>query len=134
MGIITLGLFASKLIPTQTVPFWVIAACALVMGLGTASGGVRIIKTVGFSITRLKTMQGFASEMSSSIVILIASFLGMPISSTHMIVGSVSGVGAARDVEAVDWRVLNKLAFAWALTLPGSALMAACFSYFLSLV
>jgi PiT family inorganic phosphate transporter len=134
MGLITLGLFASKLITTQSIPLWVILACAITMGLGTASGGVRIIKTVGFSITKLQTMQGFAAEMSASCVILTASFLGMPISSTHMIVGSVTGVGAAKGMHAVSWGVMKKLSVAWALTLPGSALIASLFTFILELV
>jgi PiT family inorganic phosphate transporter len=125
MGIITLGLFASQLIPSTEIPFWVIASCALVMALGTATGGFRIIKTVGFSITKLSPTQGFAAESSASMVILIASFLGMPISSSHLIAGSVTGVGAARGVSEVRWRTLKKIGIAWLLTLPGSALIGA---------
>lgn len=131
MGLITLGLFASKLIPSQVVPLWVIIACAITMGLGTASGGVRIIKTVGFSITKLESIQGFAAEMSASIVILSASFLGMPISSTHMIVGSVTGVGSAKGLGAVSWKIFRKLSLAWALTLPGAGLISALITFFL---
>lgn len=131
MGLITLGLFASKLISSQVVPLWVIIACAITMGLGTASGGVRIIKTVGFSITKLEPIQGFAAELGASAVILTASFLGMPISSTHMIVGSVTGVGAAKGVGAVSWKIFRKLSLAWVLTLPGSGLIAALINFFL---
>ena len=102
--------------------------------LGTASGGFRIIRTVGFQITKIKPVQGFASELSASIVILTASFLGMPVSSTHMIVGSVTGVGAAKSVKAVQWALGKKLILAWVLTLPGSAFVAGlcyyAFSYF----
>lgn len=134
MGIITLGLFASKVIPTAAVPWWVIVLCALVMGLGTASGGMRIIKTVGFSITKLRTIQGFASELSASLVILSASIFGMPISSTHMIVGSITGVGAAQDVRDVRWGIMKNLSLAWALTLPGAALVAALLSYLFSFI
>jgi PiT family inorganic phosphate transporter len=132
MGLITLGLFASKMIIAPVVPFWVIASCALVMGLGTASGGFRIIKTVGFSITKLQTTQGFAAEMSSSLVILAASFLGMPISSTHMIVGSVTGVGAARGLKKVRWGIMKKLSLAWLFTLPGAAAVAALATFLFS--
>ncbi len=124
MGLITLGLFASKLIPSQTVPIWVVLACAVIMGAGTASGGVRIIRTVGFSITQLDKRQGFAAEISASVVILIASFLGMPISSTHMIIGSVTGVGAAKDVGGVNWGIWRKLSIGWVFTLPASAIIA----------
>lgn len=135
MGIITLGLFAGGVVSTTSIPLWVILACALVMGLGTASGGFRIIRTVGFQITKLQPIQGFATEMSASLVILTASFLGMPLSSTHMIVGSVVGVGSARKVSAVSWATMNKLILAWIFTLPGAGIAASLFyqiiSYFL---
>ncbi len=128
MGIITLGLFTTGFLMNQVVPYWVIFSCAIVMGLGTASGGIRIIRTVGFSITKLKPIQGFAAEASASCVILSASFLGMPISSTHMIVGSVTGAGAAtRGNRSINWEVIRKLLVAWIVTLPGSSLVAALF-------
>lgn len=125
MGIITLGLFASGFLGTTSIPLWVILACAVTMGLGTAAGGYRIIRTVGFSITKIEPLQGFAAETAASCVILIASFLGMPLSSTHMIVGSVSGVGAAKSVSAVQWSLTYRLVIAWVLTIPGSAAVAA---------
>lgn len=125
MGIITLGLYAGGIIAHPHIPFWVIAACAVVMGIGTASGGFRIIRTVGFEITRLLPLQGFAAETSASCVILTASFLGMPISSTHMIVGSVTGVGMVRGLTHVRWETGRKMLYAWALTLPGAAVIAA---------
>lgn len=124
MGIITLGLFAADMIAKPSIPLWVIAACAIVMGLGTASGGFRIIRTVGYEITKLEPFQGFAAETSASCVILTASFLGMPVSSTHMIVGSVTGVGAAKGASKVRWSTARKMSYAWVLTLPGSALVA----------
>jgi inorganic phosphate transporter, PiT family len=125
MGIITLGLFSAGMIATPYVPFWVIGACALVMGIGTASGGFRIIRTIGYGITKLKPLHGFAAETSASFMILLASFLGMPISSTHMIVGSVTGVGTAKGVAEVRWATGYKMVIAWILTLPGSGLVAA---------
>jgi inorganic phosphate transporter, PiT family len=125
MGIITLGLYSAGTIATPTIPLWVIAACALVMGLGTASGGFRIINTVGYGITKLEPFQGFAAETSSSCVILTASFLGMPISSTHMIVGSVTGVGAAKGRTKVRWEIAKKMIYALILTLPGAGLVSA---------
>ena len=130
MGIITLGLFAANLVPTTVIPIWVILSCALVMGLGTAFGGWRIIRTVGFEITKIAPVQGFAAEATASCVILVASFLGMPVSSTHMIVGSVTGVGAAKGAKAVKWLTAKKLTLAWILTLPGAALVSGLF-YFL---
>jgi PiT family inorganic phosphate transporter len=125
MGIITLGLFAGGYLTTTAIPLWVILACAIVMGLGTATGGFRIIKTMAFSITKIEPVQGFAAETATSIVILTASFLGMPVSSTQMIAGSITGVGAAKGREAVSWKVPQKFVFAWFLTLPGAAAVGA---------
>lgn len=128
MGIITLGLVTTGFLIEPEIPYWVIFSCAIVMGLGTASGGMRIIRTVGFSITKLRPIQGFAAEASASLVILSASFLGMPISSTHMIVGSVTGAGSAtKGSKSVSWEVIRKLSVAWIVTLPGSSLVAAAF-------
>lgn len=125
MGVITLGLFASGYIESTEIPIWVIIACALMMGAGTATGGLRIIRFVGFKITSLSSPQGFAAEMSASFVILLASFLGMPISSSQMIVGSVSGVGSAKGMAHVKWELGKKVLLTWIFTLPGSALLSA---------
>jgi inorganic phosphate transporter, PiT family len=125
MGIITLGLFAGGFLTSPEIPLWVILSCALVMGLGTASGGFRIIHTMGYSITSLEPSQGFAAECSASSVILAASFMGMPISSTHMIAGSITGVGTAKGVQAVQWTIPRKIILALALTLPGAGLVGA---------
>ncbi len=125
MGVITLGLFAGGYLATPAIPLWVIIACALVMGLGTASGGFRIIKTMAYSITEIEPVQGFAAETSASLVILGASFLGMPISSTQMIAGSITGVGAAKSHRAVSWHVPRSFVLAWIVTLPGAALVGA---------
>lgn len=121
MGIITLGLFSAGVISTDTIPLWVILSCALVIGIGTASGGFRIIHTVGFQITHLKSYQGFVAESSSSLVILFTSFLGMPISSTQMIVGSITGVGLAKENPNIDWKTIRRLVLTWILTLPIAA-------------
>ncbi len=120
MGIITLGLFAGGYLAVPEIPLWVILACAVVMALGTASGGFRIIKTMGFSITKITPIQGFAAEASASAVILAASFLGMPVSSTHVIAGGITGVGTAKGPSAVRWKVPKRLVLAWLLTLPGA--------------
>lgn len=125
MGIITLGLFAGGYISTPHIPLWVIIACAVMMGLGTASGGFRIIKTMAFSITKIEPVQGFAAEVSASSIILGASFLGMPISSTQMIAGSIVGVGTAKSHKAVSWKVPQMFLIAWVLTLPGAAIVGA---------
>lgn len=134
MGIITLGLFAAQVIALPHIPLWVIFACALMMGLGTATGGFRIIRTVGFEITKLEPIQGFAAETGASFVILTASLLGMPISSTHMIVGSVTGVGAAKGRSKVNWGTFKKLGIAWIFTLPGAALIAGSLIKLISLL
>lgn len=125
MGLITLGLFAGGYLTEPSIPLWVIMACAVVMGLGTASGGFRIIKTMGFSITKINPVQGFAVEASASAVILTASFLGMPVSSTHVIAGGITGVGTARSRRAVRWNVPQRLVLAWVLTLPGAGIVGA---------
>ncbi|MDR2539449.1 MAG: inorganic phosphate transporter [Chlamydiales bacterium] len=121
MGIITLGLFSAGVISTDTIPLWVILSCAFVIGIGTASGGFRIIHTVGFQITHLKSHQGFVAESSSSLIILFASFLGMPMSSTQMIIGSITGVGLAKEKSTVEWKTVRKLVLTWVLTLPLAA-------------
>lgn len=130
MGIITLGLFASGFLPHPQIPLWVILACAITMGVGTASGGFRIIHTMGFSITKIEPIQGFAAEASASFIILLASFLGMPISSTQMIAGSITGVGSAKSIQAVSWSTPKTFVMAWILTLPGAGLVGAA-TYFL---
>ncbi len=129
MGIIALGLFSAGYLVTPDIPIWVIGACAITIGLGTASGGFRIIQTVGYQITKLEPVQGFAAETGASIVILLASAFGMPISSTHMIVGSVAGVGAAKSNKKVRWEITHKLLMTWCLTIPGSAVLAILFYY-----
>jgi len=131
MGIITLGLFAGGYLTSTTIPLWVILACAIVMGLGTASGGFRIIRTMGFSITKITPIQGFAAEASASAVILTASFLGMPVSSTHVIAGGITGVGTAKGHSAVRWHVPQRLVVAWILTLPGAG-AAGALTYYLA--
>ena len=123
MGIITLGLFAGGYVTSAHIPLWVIMACAIMMGLGTASGGFRIIKTMAFSITKIEPVQGFAAEISASAIILGASFMGMPISSTQMIAGSIVGVGTAKSHKAVSWGVPARFLYAWILTLPGAAIV-----------
>lgn len=129
MAMITLGLFSAGLLSAPHIPLWVILSCAVVMGLGTAWGGYRIIHTVGFRLTKIEPMQGFAAETSASIVILSAGFLGMPISSTQMIVGSVTGVGTAKRLKAVEWLVANKLIITWIVTMPAAGFLAALSYY-----
>ncbi len=124
MAIITLGLFAAGILTSTQIPLWVVLACALTMGLGTAFGGARLIRTMGFHITKLEPMQGFSAEVSASIVILMASAFGMPLSSTHIIAGGITGVGSARGMSAVKWIIAHKILVAMILTIPGAALFA----------
>jgi PiT family inorganic phosphate transporter len=125
MGIITLALFSHHIIKTTDVPLWVKLVCAIAMGLGTASGGLRIIKTVGMRVLRLEPVQGFAAETTGATVILTASALGMPVSTTHVISGSIFGVGAARRLSAVRWQVAINMVSAWVITIPAAATVAA---------
>jgi len=134
MGIITLALVAGGFIPHSDkviIPLWVMLSCALVMALGTAAGGWRIIKTMGHKILRMEPPQGFAAETGASIVILLASKLGIPVSTTHVISSSIFGVGLAKNKNAVRWIVARDMIFAWVLTIPASAIMAMCLSYVL---
>jgi PiT family inorganic phosphate transporter len=131
MGIITLALVIFHEIPAMVVPFWVKLACALAMGLGTASGGWKIVKTMGHKIFKLEPVHGFAAETAASIVITGASHFGAPISTTHVIATSVLGVGASKRLSAVRWGVAGHMVIAWVLTLPAAAAVgAACFYCF----
>ncbi len=128
MGIITLALFIFHAIPEMQVPNWVKISCALAMGLGTAMGGWKIVKTMGHKIFKLEPIHGFAAETSASLVITGASFLGAPISTTHTISTSIIGVGASKRLSAVRWGVAESMIMAWIMTIPASAVVAAsCF-------
>jgi PiT family inorganic phosphate transporter len=110
------------------VPTWVMVSCAVAMGAGTMSGGVRIIKTMGTKIIDLRPIHGFAAETSAAVTILAASHLGLPVSTTHVISGAIMGVGASQRVSAVRWGVTARIAWAWVLTIPISATVAwACY-------
>ena len=125
MGIITLALFTFGEIPEMTVPFWVKIACALSMGLGTASGGWKIVKTMGHKIFKLEPIHGFAAETAAAAVISGASVLGAPISTTHIISTTVIGVGASKRLSAVRWGIAGRLVVAWVMTIPAAAIVAA---------
>lgn len=129
MGIITLALFTFHEIPEMTVPLWVKLSCALAMGLGTATGGWKIVKTMGHKIFKLEPVHGFAAETAAALVISGASGLGAPISTTHTISTAVIGVGASKRLSAVRWGVAGNLVVAWVLTIPAAALVgAACYA------
>ena len=107
------------------VPLWVIIACAAAMAMGTAAGGWRIVKTMGSRIIRLKPIHGFAAETAGALVILIASYLKAPVSTTHVISSAIMGVGASKRVSAVRWGVAGNILVAWVLTLPVAATLGA---------
>ncbi|WP_020475430.1 inorganic phosphate transporter [Zavarzinella formosa] len=129
MGIITMALVsysASKgEIMEMHVPFWVVVCCATSMALGTAAGGGRIMKTMGHKIIKLRPINGFAAETAAACVILAATKLDAPVSTTHVISSSIMGVGASRRVSAVRWGVAQNMLIAWVLTIPVSAMLAA---------
>jgi PiT family inorganic phosphate transporter len=118
MGVITLALVSGGYLTSLEVPFWVIITCALSMGLGTAFGGWRVIKTLGHKMLKLQPVHGFAAETAATAVILGASSLGMPVSTTHVITTSIMGVGATKRLSAVRWGVAGKILMAWIITLP----------------
>ncbi|MCX7970026.1 MAG: inorganic phosphate transporter [Negativicutes bacterium] len=124
MGMITMALLAAGFIDSFAVPFWVKLACATAMGLGTATGGWRIIKTMGSKIFKLQPISGFAADLNSSLVIMSATLLHLPASTTHVVTGSILGVGAANRVRAVRWGVAQNLVWAWVLTIPCTAVVA----------
>lgn len=121
MGIITLTLVASGHLQTLEVPIWVKIACATAMALGTAAGGWKIIATVGSKIFKLESINGFAADLNSAITIFTATLLHLPVSTTHVVSGSIMGVGTAMRVKAVNWSTARSMVFAWFITIPLSA-------------
>ena len=122
MGVIALALAAYGAVPSGAgfyVPDWVKVLCAVSIALGTATGGWRIIRTMGMRITALKPVNGFAAETSAATVIEIATRFGIPISTTHAISGAILGVGATRRLSAVRWGIAGRIVTAWVLTIPG---------------
>lgn len=124
MGIITLVLLLGGSISSFEVPFWVILLCATSITLGTASGGWRIIHTVGFGIYRMRPIHAFNSQLASSSVIFLAAVFGGPVSTTHVVSSSIMGVGAADRPRAVRWGKAAEIGFTWLITLPAAALLA----------
>lgn len=134
MGIITGVLVTSGYQQNFEVPWSVILTCHAAMGLGTMSGGWRIVKTMGSRITRLTPMGGFSAETSGAIAIIGAALGGIPVSTTHTITGSIVGVGSVHRTSAVRWGVARRIVWAWILTIPMSALLAALAYWILTLV
>jgi inorganic phosphate transporter, PiT family len=126
MGIIAGLLFAhGHLGPEFYVPYWVVISCQAAMALGTMLGGWTIVKTMGSKITHLTPMQGFCAETGGALTLFVATWFGIPVSTTHTITGAIIGVGAARRVSAVRWNVASDVVTAWVLTLPAAAFVAA---------
>jgi PiT family inorganic phosphate transporter len=131
MGIITAALVAGGLLPTYSVPFWVIIVCHLAMAGGTMAGGWRVIKTMGQRITKLTPFGGFAAETAGALTLVGTAHFGIPVSTTHTITGAIVGVGASRRLTAVRWGVTRRIVWAWVLTIPGAAMMGTLIYYIL---
>ena len=124
MGIIALAPLSGGYIDTMEIPIWVKIACATSMALGTSAGGWRIISTMGSKIFKMESINGFAADLNSSIVIFTATFLHLPVSTTHVVSGSIMGVGSAERVRAVHWGVARSMLLAWVITIPISAIIS----------
>ena len=125
MGIIAGVLFTAGYLKAFTIPIWVILAAHTAIGLGTLTGGWRIIHTMGSKITKLQPVGGFAAETAGAITLFIASHFGVPVSTTHTITGAIVGVGATRRLSAVRWGIAGRIVWAWILTIPMAALIGA---------
>jgi PiT family inorganic phosphate transporter len=131
MGIIAVLLYSQGMLGDSFhVPFWVVLSCQFAMAMGTLMGGWRIVHTMGSKITRLTPMQGFCAETGGAITLFGATWLGIPVSTTHTITGAIVGVGAARRVSAVRWGIASSIVVAWVVTLPAAAAMSAA-TYFI---
>jgi inorganic phosphate transporter, PiT family len=129
MGIISILLVTSRVIDHFYVPAWVVFACGVAMALGTLSGGWRIVRTLGARVTTLRPVGGFCAETAGAISLFTATHLGVPVSTTHTITGAIVGVGATRRLSAVRWGVAGRIVWAWILTVPAAAAVAAATFY-----
>jgi PiT family inorganic phosphate transporter len=134
MGVFALVMVLGGISSEFTIPIWIMLLCGAVMGLGTATGGWRIIRTMGFRLTRLEPVHGFAAETSAGLSILLASSLGVPLSTTHTISISIMGVGATKRFSAVRWGVAGNIVAAWILTFPVCGLLGYLFSWLLNTI
>jgi PiT family inorganic phosphate transporter len=132
MGIIAGALYAGGYLTTFDIPVWVVFAAYAAISAGTLSGGWRIIHTMGSKITRLQPVGGFAAETAGAVSLFTASALGIPVSTTHTITGAIVGVGSTRRLSAVRWGIAGQIVWAWVLTIPASALIAAATYYLLA--
>jgi len=123
MGIITTLLVSAGLLATFKIPLWVVLSAQGAIALGTLMGGWRIVKTMGQKIVRLKPIDGVCAETASAISIFLATYFGVPVSTTHVITGAISGVGAAKRVSSVRWHITFRIVWAWIITIPAAALV-----------
>ncbi|WP_042455099.1 inorganic phosphate transporter [Neobacillus dielmonensis] len=134
MGIITLALISSSYLPANAdVPFWVQISCAAAMGLGTSIGGWKIIKTVGGKIMKIRPINGVAADLTGAAVIFGATFIHLPVSTTHVISSGILGVGSAHRIRGVKWDTAQRMVITWVITLPITALIATIIYFFLNL-
>lgn len=131
MGIFALALYLSGVFTEFHVPIWVVLVCGITMGIGTSVGGWRIIRTMGFEMTRLEPVQGFAAETAAGVSILLASSLGIPLSTTHTIGTAIMGVGATKRFSAVRWGVTAQIVMTWLITFPACAILGYVFAIIL---
>jgi PiT family inorganic phosphate transporter len=125
MGVILAVLISAGYLPQGSdVPLWVVLSAHAAIGLGTLTGGWRIVKTMGSKITRLQPVGGMAAESAAAATLFFASHAGIPVSTTHTITGGIVGVGASRRLSAVRWGVAGKVVWAWLVTIPGAWLIA----------
>ncbi|MFL6849757.1 MAG: inorganic phosphate transporter, partial [Sphingomicrobium sp.] len=133
MGVITVLLYSTGYLHGDfAVPHWVALSCYIAIGLGTLTGGWRIIETMGTRITKLDQHQGFSASAGGSVMLFAASYLGIPVSTTHTITGCVIGAGAARRASAVRWGIARNVMIAWIITIPASGIVAALFYWMVS--
>ena len=134
MGIIATLIFAAGWTKTFHIPLWVVLSAHAAIAMGTLSGGWRIVKTMGQKITKLRPIDGFCAETASAISIFFATHAGVPVSTTHVITGAISGVGAAKRLSAVRWGVTIRIVWAWIFTIPGAGLTAGLAYFLINLV
>jgi PiT family inorganic phosphate transporter len=134
MGVFALTLMLGGVMTQFTVPIWVMLLCGGVMAIGTAVGGWRIIRTMGFRLTKLEPVNGFAAETSGGLSILIASAFGIPLSTTHCINSSIIGVGATRRLSAVRWGVAGNIVLTWVLTFPVCGILGYFFAWLFGII
>ncbi|WP_050614107.1 inorganic phosphate transporter [Bacillus testis] len=132
MGIITMALIANGYVTSSDIPFWVQLACATAMGLGTSVGGWKIIKTVGGKIMKIRPVNGVAADLTGAAIIFGATFIHLPVSTTHVISSSILGVGSAHRIKGVKWGTAQRMVITWVITLPISAALAAAIYFILN--